>query len=256
MGNLLQKTIASALCLSFFMTQATFANLPTTGDVLKDAGTGGANIKDATEGFTGFQNGGLFGLNKNEATLNFKGDAVINWNRLNVGGNQSLTFKNVGNPNVVLNNVLEGMSTFAGMVKGENVGHIIISNPNGILVEGGKFETTGALTLTTKNLSELKDTDLRDNLEDRIEKASYKNKDGDDINAVIVFKEGKANVFTPAQNANIKAGEINIIAKGINVSNADLFAKNGNIVFKTSNGADFVASTTNKKFDAETANQT
>ena len=251
MGNLLQKTIASALCLSFFMTQATFANLPTTGDVLKDAGTGGANIKDATEGFTGFQNGGLFGLNKNEATLNFKGDAVINWNRLNVGGNQSLTFKNVGNPNVVLNNVLEGMSTFAGMVKGENVGHIIISNPNGILVEGGRFETSGALTLTTKNLSGLKDTDLRDNLEDKIEHAEYTND-----YAVIVFKEGKANVFTPAQNANIKAGEINIIAKGINVSNADLFAKNGNIVFKTSNGADFVASTTNKKFDAEKANKT
>lgn len=247
MGNLLQKTIASALCISFFMTQATFANLPTTGDVLKDAGTGGANIKDATEGFTGFENG-LFGLNKNEATLHFKGDAVINWKQLNVGGNQSLNFKN--GDNIVLNNVLEGMSTFAGTITGQQ-GHIIISNPNGIMMQGGKFETVGALTLTTKNLSGLKDTDLRDNLEDKIEHAEYTND-----YAVIVFKEGKANVFTPAQNANIKAGEINIIAKGINVSNADLFAKNGNIVFKTSNGADFVASTNNKKFDAETANKT
>ncbi len=238
MGNLLQKTIASALCLSFFMTQATFANLPTTGDVLKDA----------TEGFTGFQNGGLFGLNKNEATLNFKGDAVINWKQLNVGGNQTLNFNN-GNY-IVLNNVREGMSTFAGTITGQQ-GHIIISNPNGIMMQGGRFETFGTLTLTTKDLSGLKDTDLRDNLEDKIEQAEYTND-----YAVIVFKEGKANVFTPAQNANIKAGEINIIAKGINVSNADLFAKNGNIVFKTSNGADFVASTTNKKFDAETANKT
>ena len=248
MGNLLQKTIASALCISFFMTQATFANLPTTGDVLKDVGTGGANIKNATEGFTGFENGGLLGLNKNEATLHFKGDAVINWNQLNVGGNQSLNFKN--GDNIVLNNVLEGMSTFAGTITGQQ-GHIIISNPNGIMMQGGRFETSGALTLTTKDLSGLKDTDLRDNLQEKIEQAEYTND-----YAVIVFKEGKANVVSATRDAKIEAGEINIIAKGINVSNADLFAKNGNIVFKTSNGADFVASTTNKKFDAETANKT
>lgn len=248
MGNLLQKTIASALCISFFMTQATFANLPTTGDVLKDVGTGGANIKNATEGFTGFENGGLLGLNKNEATLHFKGDAVINWNQLNVGGNQSLNFKN--GDNIVLNNVLEGMSTFAGTITGQQ-GHIIISNPNGIMMQGGRFETSGALTLTTKDLSGLKDTDLRDNLQEKIEQAEYTND-----YAVIVFKEGKANVVSATRDAKIEAGEINIIAKGINVSNADLFAKNGNVVFKTSNGADFVASTTNKKFDAETANKT
>lgn len=246
MGNLLQKTIASALCISFFMTQATFANLPTTGDVLKDAGTGGASIESATKGFTGFENG-LFGLNKNEATLHFKGDAVINWNHLNVGGNQSLTFKNVGNPNIVLNNVLEGMSTFAGMVKGENVGHIIISNPNGILLQGGKFETSGALTLTTKNLSELKDTDLRDNLEDRIEKAGYgKDKNGDDINAIIVFKNGNwTNAF---RDSHIEAGDINIISKGIDVSKAELIAKTGNVVFKTTDGATFVAEKANQTF--------
>lgn len=246
MGNLLQKTIASALCISFFMTQATFANLPTTGDVLKDAGTGGASIESATKGFTGFENG-LFGLNKNEATLHFKGDAVINWNHLNVGGNQSLTFKNVGNPNIVLNNVLEGMSTFAGMVKGENVGHIIISNPNGILLQGGKFETSGALTLTTKNLSELKDTDLRDNLEDRIEKAGYgKDKNGDDINTIIVFKNGNwTNAF---RDSHIEAGDINIISKGIDVSKAELIAKTGNVVFKTTDGATFVAEKANQTF--------
>lgn len=247
MGNLLQKTIASALCISFFMTQATFANLPTTGDVLKDVGTGGANIKDATGGFTGFENG-LFGLNKNEATLHFKGDAVINWRHLNVGGNQSLTFKNVGNPNVVLNNVLEGMSTFAGMVKGENVGHIIISNPNGILLQGGKFETAGALTLTTKDLSGLKDTDLRNNLEDRIEKAGYgKDEKGNDINAIIVFKNGNwTNAF---RDSHIEAGDINIISKGIDVSKAELVAKTGNVVFKTTDGATFVAEKTNQTFN-------
>ena len=241
MGNLLQKTIASALCISFFLTQATFAN-QMTGTVLNGNetlggyGAGGADIVSSKGGFTGFETD----LVKNNGKLNFNGDAIINWGHLNVGGNQSLTFNN--GSNVVLNNVLNGMSNFAGMVKG-NGGNIIISNPNGIMVQGGKFETAGALTLTTKDLSGLKVTDLRDNLEEKIEKAQYKND-----YAVIVFKEGKANLISATRDAKIEAGDINIIAKGINVSNADLFAKNGNVVFKTSNGADFVAEKANKTF--------
>lgn len=243
MGNLLQKTIASALCVSFFLTQATFAN-QMTGTVLNNVGTGGADIVGSSGGFTGFQNGGLLGLDKNKATLNFNGDAVINWGHLNVGGNQSLTFNN--GANVVLNNVLNGMSNFAGMVKGDS-GHIIISNPNGIMVQGGKFETAGALTLTTKDLSGLKDTDLRNNLEDRIEKAGYgKDEKGNDINAIIVFKNGNwTNAF---RDSHIEAGDINIISKGIDVSNAELVAKTGNVVFKTTDGATFVAEKANQTF--------
>lgn len=241
MGNLLQKTIASALCISFFLTQATFAN-QMTGTVLNGNetlggyGAGGADIVSSKGGFTGFETD----LVKNNGKLNFNGDAIINWGHLNVGGNQSLTFNN--GSNVVLNNVLNGMSNFAGMVKG-NGGNIIISNPNGIMVQGGKFETAGALTLTTKDLSGLKVTDLRDNLEEKIEKAQYKND-----YAVIVFKEGKANLISATRDAKIEAGDINIIAKGINVSNADLFAKNGNVVFKTTDGATFVAEKANQTF--------
>lgn len=245
MGNLLQKTIASALCLSFFLTQATFANLPTTGEVLGNdkflnPGAGGADIVSSQGGFTGFKTN----WSKNDATLNFNGDAIINWGHLNVGGNQSLTFKNVGNPNVVLNNVLEGMSTFAGMVKGENVGHIIISNPNGILVEGGKFETAGALTLTTKDLSKIKlDADGKfHNLAQQIEDTEYKK----DNNSVIVFKNGNwTNAF---RNSHIEAGDINIISKGIDISKAELVANTGNVVFKTTDGATFVAEKTNQTF--------
>lgn len=243
MGNLLKKTIASALCVSFFLTQATFAN-QMTGPVLNNVGTGGADIVGSSGGFTGFQNGGLLGLDKNKATLNFNGDAVINWGHLNVGGNQSLTFKNVGNPNVVLNNVLEGMSTFAGMVKGENVGHIIISNPNGIMMQGGKFETAGALTLTTKDLSKIKlDADGKfHNLAQQIEDTEYKK----DNNSVIVFKDGNwTNAF---RNSHIEAGDINIISKGIDISKAELVAKTGNVVFKTTDGATFVAEKANQTF--------
>ena len=240
MGNLLQKTIASALCISFFLTQATFAN-QMTGTVLNNVGTGGADIVGSSGGFTGFQNGGLLGLDKNKATLNFNGDAVINWGHLNVGGNQSLTFNN--DTHVVLNNVLNGMSNFAGMVKGDS-GHIIISNPNGILLQGGKFETAGALTLTTKDLSNIKlDADGKfHNLAQQIDDAKYK----DDNNAVIVFKNGNwTNAF---RDSYIEAGDINIISKGIDISKAELVAKTGNVVFKTTDGATFVAEKANQTF--------
>ena len=240
MGNLLQKTIASALCVSFFLTQATFAN-QMTGTVLNNVGTGGADIIGSSGGFTGFQNGGLLGLDKNKATLNFNGDAVINWGHLNVGGNQSLTFNN--DTHVVLNNVLNGMSTFEGMVKGDS-GHIIISNPNGILLQGGKFETAGALTLTTKDLSNIKlDADGKfHNLTQQIDDAKYK----DDNNAVIVFKNGNwTNAF---RDSYIEAGDINIISKGIDISKAELVAKTGNVVFKTTDGATFVAEKANQTF--------
>ena len=240
MGKVLKKTIASALCVSFFLTQATFAN-QMTGTVLKDAGTGGADIVSSSGGFTGFQNGGLLGHDKNKATLNFNNDAVINWGHLNVGGNQSLTFNN--GSNVVLNNVLNGMSTFEGMVKGDS-GHIIISNPNGILLQGGKFETAGALTLTTKDLSNIKlDADGKfHNLTQQIDDAKYK----DDNNAVIVFKNGNwTNAF---RDSYIEAGDINIISKGIDISKAELVAKTGNVVFKTTDGATFVAEKSNQTF--------
>ena len=240
MGKLLKKTIASALCVSFFLTQATFAN-QMTGDVLNNVGTGGADIVSSSGGFTGFQNGGLLGLDKNKATLNFNGDAVINWGHLNVGGNQSLTFNN--DTHVVLNNVLNGMSTFEGMVKGDS-GHIIISNPNGILLQGGKFETAGALTLTTKDLSNIKlDADGKfHNLTQQIDDAKYK----DDNNAVIVFKNGNwTNAF---RDSYIEAGDINIISKGIDISKAELVAKTGNVVFKTTDGATFVAEKANQTF--------
>lgn len=240
MGKLLKKTIASALCVSFFLTQATFAN-QMTGTVLNNVGTGGANIVSSSGGFTGFQNGGLLGLDKNKATLNFNGDAVINWGHLNVGGNQSLTFNN--GANVVLNNVLNGMSNFAGTVKGDS-GHIIISNPNGIMMQGGKFETAGALTLTTKDLSNIKlDADGKfHNLAQQIEDAKYK----DDNNSVIVFKDGNwTNAF---RDTYIEAGDINIISKGIDISKAELVAKTGNVVFKTTDGATFVAEKANQTF--------
>ncbi len=249
MGNSVKKLVASVLSLSFFSMQTAFGyqmtgevlgNNPITGGV----GAGGADIVSSSGGFQGFQNGGLLGLNKNEANLHFNGDAVINWGHLNVGSNQQLNFLN-GN-NVVLNNVTQGMSTFAGTITAQN-GQIIISNPNGILLQGGKFETAGALMLTTKDLSGIKYTDLanKELLNEKINQAGYTND-----YAVVAIKDGETIFGTEnvLNNSKIQADDIKIIAKGIDVKNADITANKGNIVFQTTDGATFLASEANKQF--------
>ena len=238
MGNLVKKVIASTLCVSFMTMQSAFG-YQMTGEVLGNntvtGGTGanGANIVSSSGGFQGFENGGLLGLNKNEATLHFNGNAVINWGQLNVGSYQTLNFAN-GN-HVVLNNVLNGMSTFAGRVTGEQ-GQIIISNPNGMLMQGGQFETSGSIMFTTKNLTDIKYTDLADQatLKNKIDMAGY-----DNDYAVIVFEKGDWR--TGWRNTSIEAGDINILAKGIDIKNADLVASKGNVVLKTTDGANFIA---------------
>lgn len=249
MGNSVKKLVASVLSLSFFSMQTAFGyqmtgevlgNNPITGGV----GAGGADIVSSSGGFQGFQNGGLLGLNKNEANLHFNGDAVINWGHLNVGSNQQLNFLN-GN-NVVLNNVTQGMSTFAGTITAQN-GQIIISNPSGILLQGGKFETAGALMLTTKDLSGIKYTDLanKELLNEKINQAGYTND-----YAVVAIKDGKTilGIDNVLNNSKIQADDIKIIAKGIDVKNADITANKGNIVFQTTDGATFLASEANKQF--------
>ena len=238
MGNLVKKVIASTLCASFLSFQTAFG-YQMTGDVLGNntvtGGTGanGANIVSSSGGFQGFENGGLLGLNKNEATLHFNDNAVINWGQLNVGSYQTLNFAN-GN-HVVLNNVLNGMSTFAGRVTGEQ-GQIIISNPNGMLMQGGQFETSGSIMFTTKNLTDIKYTDLADQttLKNKIDMAGY-----DNDYAVIVFEKGDWR--TAGRNTSIEAGDINILAKGIDIKNADLVASKGNVVLQTTDGANFIA---------------
>ena len=100
------------------------------------------------------------------------------------------------------------------------------------------------LTLTTKDLSKIKlDADGKfHNLTQQIEDTEYKK----DNNSVIVFKNGNwTNAF---RDSHIEAGDINIISKGIDISKAELVAKTGNVVFKTTDGATFVAEKANQTF--------
>src|SRR5574344_2673105 len=239
------KFLASILCGAFLSVQATFAT-PLTGgnfagqNVLNDTGLGGATISGHSNGLTAFNTNGT------TANLNFNNNTRIDWSSLNVGSGQTLNFQN-GNY-AVLNNVLHGMSTFAGNVKGQT-GAIIISNPNGILLNGGQFETSGSLILTTKNLLNLGVDDLKDEatINNAINNAKYNS------NEYHIISIGKNGTTSSSLTSNSK--NIYIISKGINIDGANL-TSNGTdgILLETSDGQNFVASLNKNKVVAYNVN--
>ena len=224
MKDLCKKLTASLMCFSFLTLQMTFAF---EGTVLPDTGLGGADIKDHTDGLTGVN-----GAGSNNATLDFGKDTVINWGHLNVDKGQQLNFNN--GSFAVLNNVREGMSTFAGLVKGGN-GMIIISNPNGMLMNGGSIETSGALILTTQDLYNKY-------------QSFFNETNGLDKNALQQllndpqFKDNTYSIISINNQlgGKVSGSDIQIIAKGIDLNNANI-TSTGDIAFTTSDGANFVA---------------
>ena len=214
-NNIFKKLIASALCLSFMTLQTTFAQ------TVLENGYGGADISASHGGFTGVDK-----KDENNANLNFNGDAVLDWGHLNVGAGQSLNFIN-GN-SAVLNNVLNGMSTIAGIISGGQ-GAIIISNPNGMLMApGGSISTAGTLVLTTQDLVNkwtLDNGKLNINFNDA------------------AFKDYTYNVIALNSGSVFSGGDLNIIAKGIDVKASNI-TSNGNLSFTTTDGANFIAAST------------
>ena len=241
MGNLLKKVTAGVLSLAFFGMQITFADELTGGQFAGRDVLDNAAIQGHTDGLTNVQTnwGNIWNGYKNNATLTVNKDTRIDWAQLNVGSRETLNFDN--GANVVLNNVLgNSMSTFEGMVTSTGSGQIIIANPNGILLQGGKFETAGALMLTTKDLTGsqfLPQNGKFVNLENNINDAKYTND-----YAVVTIKGDKVNVFGSGDSKiKAEAGDINILAQKIDISNADIVGKNG-VVLSTSDGMNFVAS--------------
>lgn len=221
MNKIMTKTLSVMICIAFTGLQMSMASVLTTGtyagtDVL---GGTGANISGHNAGLTGVTTNGT------TATLNFGGNARIDWTKLNVDHGQTLNFAN-GNFGV-LNNVVGGsISKFAGTINAQN-GKVIISNPNGILFQGGKFESLGGLVLTTKNLQNLNVTDSTDF--DSINPASYSNGSGMGVVSII-------------ESSDISAANINIIANGVEVDSSTLASTNANgFVFITGDGANFAA---------------
>ena len=227
MKDLCKKLTASLMCFSFLSLQVTFAGQFDGTTVLPDKGLGGADIHDHTDGLTGIN-----GAGKDNATLNFGKDTVINWGHLNVERDQQLNFNN--GSFAVLNNVLNNMSTFAGLVKGGE-GMIIIANPNGMLMNGGSIETSGALILTTQDLYAKYDQYVNKNgvfdknvLQDLLKDPQFK----DNAYSIISINNGA--------NGKVTGSDIQIIAKGIDLNNANI-TSTGDITFTTSDGANFVA---------------
>ena len=116
------------------------------------------NINNVTGGYAGID-----GANSNDVTLKFNGNSHVNWDTLNVGNGQSLNFNAINGANglTVLNTVNRGMTTVAGQITAnQGISSLILSNPNGVLMQGGKIETAGNLMLTTQDMSKYSVEDL------------------------------------------------------------------------------------------------
>ena len=149
MKKVTKKISAMALSMVFGMMQVSASTI-VTGDTGLGVGNGGAVIHNASGGYVNTT------LGKDSATLNFNGNAHVNWDTLNVNKNETLNF-NAMNPNgnmTVVNTVNSGMSNIYGAINSnEGISNLIISNPNGMLFDGATFTTAGNLLLTTQALS-------------------------------------------------------------------------------------------------------
>ncbi|MCD8378469.1 MAG: filamentous hemagglutinin N-terminal domain-containing protein, partial [Candidatus Gastranaerophilales bacterium] len=225
MKKFMTKLLSVVLCIAFTGLQMSFADVLTTGTFANKDVLTGAQIKGHTAGLTNITTNAELSA----ATLTFSANTRIDWNTLNVYKNQSLTFNN-GTYGVLNNVVGTSISKFAGTITATGTGKIIISNPNGILFEGGKFESLGGLVLTTKDLTSISvdsTTDL-ENLD--LDSAAY----GEDFAIVAI-----------TNSSNISAADINIISQGIYVDSSTLASSNSNgIVLSTADGSTFVASNT------------
>ena len=214
------KTLLALACVAVAGMQVANADALMTGHF--SGGTvltgSGAVISGHTEGLTN-----ITGDRTNNATLHFNDHTRIDWTKLNVDKDQTLRFDTANKGYAILNNVLTGASKFAGKVTADNA-KVIIANPNGILFNGGSFESTGSLILTTRDLTgvsetgidTLKATDLKDMADSN-----------NQFNVVMV------------QDGSIKSGDLNIVSDGTCVINSDLTAND--VVYITSDGANYVA---------------
>lgn len=222
MKKILTKTLSLVICIGFLGTQSSLAAVLTTGDfagrqVLN--GTG-AVIKGHTAGLRNVE------TDLTNATLHFQNHTRIDWDKLNVDKGQSLYFKN-GTYGVLNNVVGTSISKFAGLIKSDN-GKVIISNPNGMLFNGGQFNG-GSLLLTTKDLT----------ADTYGEGYDYSNLTISDANNGAGSNYG---VIAIIGNSEISSPDISIVANGVYFDNSTLSSPSANgVVLVTADGANFVA---------------
>lgn len=196
----------------------------------------------ATEIFSGGADGygakinDLGGANVNyntgkEAQLGITGNGnTIKWDHLNVGAGNKLDFNFTQSGQVSVNKVINGVSKFAGTVStsGED-GHLIISNPNGMVFMNGSVVNVdaGSSTFTTHDV-----------IWDGQKNGQISTRPNGTKNGIAVGGSGNGPV--PVFKV---AKDLNIIAPGINISGADLFA-GGTVSMYTNDGMTFTAGQT------------
>ncbi len=201
----------------------------------------------ATEVFSGGANGygaqindlGGATINKNTGTnaqIGITGNGnVIKWDHLNVGPGNKLDFNFTKDGQVGLNKVVNGISKFAGELSSSGAkGHLVISNPNGMVFMNGAMVNVdaGAATFTTHDVT------WDGQLNGKITTTA------NGTNKGITIGGGNTTLPVPVIRVN---NDLNIIAPGIDVSGADLFA-GGTVRMSSADGVNFVASTTNPSF--------
>ena len=214
MKNFGKKLSALTLTAVFAMMQVSAAI-----DTGLGVGNGGAVINTTDSNFAGITKG------TNSATLNFKGDSHVNWNTLNVNGNETLNFNGVGSANdiTVLNTVNQGMSKIYGQINANsNIGQLIISNPNGVLFDGAKFTTAGDAMITAQGATM-------------------------GANGAVTFDPSATRAFTPdgqdyvitVKNSDFSVGgDLNFVAPTMNVVKS-AFSVGDAVKFTTTNGQDY-----------------
>lgn len=206
------------------------ADLGLNQQVLINNGTGGANLNSVT-GATVTSDAA-----KMNANIYTPGSvSYLQWNALNTGAGQSLTY-NFGSGGTSFNPVIgPSMSQFAGSMI-VNGGNVVISNPNGMLFLNGSytcvdasanFHNTGNLTLTSQALSPLYDANgnLVGAKAGAFGPGGIQIGQGDMANAAVVRVAGDLNVIAPA---------------GILTDAADIVADK-NIKLVTSDGVNYFA---------------
>lgn len=147
------KKIFAVAILYFFVSNATVQALTATDLV------GGSSITSTDRIQKIEHNPNILNVvgTDNVTTITTNGNqyanSTVNWGTLNVGRNDKLDFSFSGLNQTVLNKVNTGMTTIAGKITNSGIGadtsRIIISNPNGMLLEIGGYINTNAIILTS-----------------------------------------------------------------------------------------------------------
>lgn len=236
MKKVVKKLSAIALCTAFATMQVSASMM--TGDTGLGNGLGGAVINGYQGGYVGTD------LGANSATLNFNGNAHVDWGSLNVNSGESLNFNAVDGATglTVVNTVQSGMTNIYGAVSSnEGIAKLIIANPNGMLFDGAQFTTAGDLQLTTQALAV-------NYLNGNLELSALKDANGNAIEATqgIVIRDG-----VNKTNFNI-GGQFDIIAPSVTVIGGYLGAVKG-LKLVTQNGKEYLVCPTTSNDDSHTA---